>query len=164
MSLHLFHSLLCYPLQQLPHPFHPFYPHHLSTPTFSFVLPFPSEEFFFGGLCFCLHNCFPLPWPFSQALSTLIPPPLCPLLFFLVSGSLSFSSGLRCQRGFFLCGILRRGYFVGSLPFGVIGMCLLGTAFMLSGWDWDRESIDEKLSFRMVYPRECGGTFAISTK
>ena len=51
----------------------------------------------------------------------------------------SFSSGLRCQRGSFLCGILRRGYFVGSLPFGVIGMCLLGTAFMLSGWDWDRK-------------------------
>ena len=70
----------------------------------------------------------------------------------------SFSSGLRCQRGSFLCGILRRGYFVGSLPFGVIGMCLLGTAFMLSGWDWDRESIDEKLSFRMVYACVCRAT------
>ena len=78
--------------------------------------------------------------------------------FFLVVGSLSFFFGLGRQRDSILFGHLRCLYFLGSLLFGIIGFCLLGTAFVLSGWYWDWESIDEKLSFRTVYPRVGGAT------
>ena len=68
----------------------------------------------------------------------------------------SFLSGFGCQRDSFLSWLLGCCYFPGFLLCAVIRLCPLGAALELSDWHWEREGVDEKLSFRVTYPRSCG--------
>ncbi len=70
--------------------------------------------------------------------------------FLLMIGSLYFSSGLGRQRDSLLFGFLRCCPFFGSFLFGIV--CSRARLFLLASSLGAMVSIDEKLSFRMVYP------------
>ena len=74
--------------------------------------------------------------------------------FLLVIGPLSFFSGLGRQRDSLLFTFLRCCPFSGSFLFGIV--CSRARLFLLASSLGAMVSIDEKLSFRMVYPRRTG--------
>ena len=78
--------------------------------------------------------------------------------FLLVIGPLSFFSGLGRQRDSLLFAFLRCCPFSGSFLFGIV--CSRARLFLLASSLGAMVSIDEKLSFRMVYPRPCGASLS----